>query len=173
MLILIRSHFLLTVSRMLVLIGLDYSLVSLGIDCLSLLGFYYLLQLFVLLLLWFSFSWLIVLLLVLHSIDLIVLHVVLVLVVLVAAVDVLVSVLFVAKISGHFSLAVVHIQVVIASVVFVIHFPQSFVSPTVLLLLLLFVVLVYNRMVPGYGCHLPLFDDHWFCCCRCCCCCFC
>ena len=68
------------------------------------------------------------LLLVLHSIDLIVLHGVLVLVVLVAAVDVLVSVPFVAEIGGHFPLAVVHIQVVVASVVFVIHFPQSFVS---------------------------------------------
>ena len=113
------SHFPSTVSRMLVLIGSDYSLVSLGIARLSLLGLYYLLQLLVLLLLWLSFSRLIVLLLVLYRIDLIVLFSGLVLVVLVAAVDVLVSVPFVASVVGHVPRVVFHMQVVVVSVVVV------------------------------------------------------
>ena len=138
---------------------------SLGIARLSLLEPCYLLQLPVFLLLWLSFSRLIVLLLVLHSIDLIVLLGVVVLVVLVAAVDVLVSVTFVAKIGDHFPLVVVHFRVFVVSVVFVIHFPPSFLSPTVLFLLLLFVVPVNSRMVPGYGCHRSSQDYHC-CCCR-------
>ena len=107
------------VSRILVLIGSYYSVVSLGITRLSLLKPYYLLRLLVLLLLWLFFSWLIVLLLVLHSIDLIVLLGVLVIVVLVAAVDVLVSIPFVSEIGDHVPLVVFHMKGVVISVVVV------------------------------------------------------
>ena len=103
------SHFPLTVSLMLVSIGSDSSLVSRGIACLSLLGLYYLLQLLVPLLLWLSFSWLIVLLFVLHSIDSTVLRGVLVLVVLAAAVEVLVSVPFVSGVVCHVQPVVFHL----------------------------------------------------------------
>ena len=104
------------------------------------------------------------LLLILHSIDVIVLHGVLTLNVLVAAVDVLVSVLFAAKIGDQFPLVVVHIQVVVASVVFVIHFCPSFLSPTILLLLLLLVFPVSNRMVLVYGYHWLSQGCHCCCC---------
>ena len=144
MLLLLGSHFPLTVSRMLVLIGSDYSLVSLGTARLLLLGLYYLLQLLVLLLLWLSFSRLIVLLLVLYSIDLIFLLGVLVLVVLVTAVDVLVSVPFVSGVVRHVPPVVFHLPVVVVSVVVFECFPLFFLSPNVLLLLLPFVVPVNN-----------------------------
>jgi len=83
----------------------------------------------------------------------------------VAVVDALVSVPLVASIVGHILLAVVHIQVVVVSVIVVYSFSPSFLSPNVLLLLLLFVVPVNYRMGPGYGCHHPLQDYHCFCCC--------
>ena len=134
------SHFPLTVSLMLVSIGSDSSLVSRGIACLSLFRLYYLLQLLVLLPLWLSFSWLIVLLFVLHSIALIFLLGVLVLIVLAAAVDVLVSVPFVSGVVHHVPPVVFHLPVVVVSVVVFECFPLFFLSPNVLLLLLLFVV---------------------------------
>ena len=101
----------------------------------------------------------------LHNINLIVLVGVLVLVFLVAVVDVLVSVPLVAGIIGHVPLVVVHIQVVVISVVFVYSFPLSFLSPNMLLLLLLFVVPVNDQMGPGFGFHWPSQDYH---CCWCC-----
>ena len=99
----------------------------------------------------------------LHNFDLIVLVGVLVLVFLVTVVDVLVFVPLVAGNVGYVPHVVVHIQVVLISIVFVYCFPLSFLSPNVLLLLLLFVVPVNNQIVLGNGCHQLLQDYHWFC----------
>ena len=136
---------------MIVLIGLYFSLVSLGI-VLWLLEPYCLLQLVVLFLLWLFLSLLIMLQLACHNIGLIVLVGVLVLIFLVDVVDVLVSVPLVTGIVGHVQLIFVHIQVVVVLVVVVYCFPPSFLCPIVLLLLLFFVVPGNNLMGPGYGC---------------------
>ena len=78
-----------------------------------------------------------------------------VLVFLVAVVDVL-------AVSGGI---VGHVQVVVVTVKFVYSFSLSFFSPTVLLLLLLFVVPVNDWMGRGYVCHRPAQDYHLFYCC--------